>query len=52
MLEHLKKAVYEVTVEGAEMTQAYYVRAIDKYIVGAIVTATTKDITEIEAMFG
>lgn len=47
-----KKAVYEVTVEGAEMTQAYYVRAIDKYIVGAIVTATTKDITEIEAMFG
>ena len=47
-----KKVVYTVISEGSEITQAYYVRAIDKYVVAVIVTATTMDISEIEAMLG
>lgn len=47
-----KKASYTVNYQGAEMTQAYYVKVIDKYVVTIIATAVTIDIADIEAMIG
>lgn len=47
-----KKVVFKAYPEGVEINQAYYIKAIDIYIVAIIVTATTESIDSIEAMFG
>lgn len=47
-----KKFTVSAVTNGVEMTQAYYIRAIDQYIVGVIATAfSAEGIASIEAMF-
>ncbi len=46
-----KKAVFKAYPEGVEINQAYYIKAVDNYIVAVIITATTESIEDIEAMF-
>ena len=46
------KLLYEVSLDGVQFTQAYYVTVIDKYVVSVILSGlTAEDITAMEAMF-
>ena len=47
-----KKVAFKASPEGVELSQAYYVRVIDNYMIAIIVTATNESIENIEAMFG
>lgn len=46
-----RKLVFSATTQGYTITQAYYVKAIGKYVVTVIVTAV-EDVSAIEAMLG
>ncbi len=46
-----KRASFKASAYGATISQYYYVKSIDKYVVSVIVTTTTEDIAKIETMF-
>lgn len=46
-----RKIVFSASISGIEMTQVYYARVIDKYIVTVIVSADASEVEAIEAMF-
>ncbi len=45
------KLLYSVTVDGVEITQAYYIKTVGKYAISVIATSTNIDIPTMEAMF-